>query len=424
MAKKRLLLPGLTLLLLASVAGSAPGCNSSGSSANAGAGAGGDGNSNASGASSNAPGDAGAAGAPEGLGGADSTGPAGDAGAPGSAGSLGDAGAPSTSTAAALPTSTFLYVYSETPDADQLIAADLQTGKQRVVTDLRGDGSDGWEIWGAAISPDRRRIAVASLFDPTDEDVATKLATRRIWTFNTDGGDFQRLTPVFENTGAGRKNFTIEVEDPAFSADGSSIIYDFGNWWYEGTTLEGGSLPWLVSTSGNDLPGSFPTISSCTVIQPSVNPATGDVLFIHSVCVSSADEGIFLYPADGGTAPVKLVAKGYGAGQVDPSLETPSWVGDGSGFVFVGGIEVTRGANTETANSLLAYDMTTGDILPLVIPEPNTRVQSGAISADGNTIVYCLSHDDVYDLHLIDLTQDPLEDVPITDDGKSCHPVF
>jgi hypothetical protein len=187
--------------------------------------------------------------------------------------------------------------------------------------------------------------------------------------------------------------------------------------------LQGGSLPWYVATSGS-LPEPFPTNTSCTVINPSVNPATGDVLFNHSVCIAPADVGIFLYPSAGGTEPTKLVGRGYGPGEVDPSLEKASWLADGSGFIFVGSIEVTRGAEVDTARSLLAFDMTTGDITALVIPEPDSYVRNAAIALNGAGIVYCLGHDDVFDLHAIDLTLDPPEDAAITDDGKSCDPGF
>jgi len=414
MLQKRLLVPGLATLLLGSVAAGAPGCSSPSSSADP---------ADKGGATSNAAGGADGSGASDAQGGGDSPGTPSDGGVPGTAGSSSEAGAPGASTAGALPAGTFLYVKAITADSDALIARDFATGKERVVTDLRGDGSDGWEIWGHAISPDRKRIAVASLYGPTKADTDTKIATRNISTFDSEGGDFQRLTPVFPNTGAGRTNFSIDVQGPVFSADGGSIIYDFGNWWYEGTTLNGGSLPWLVSTQG-DVPESFPTISSCSVIEPSVNPATGDVLFVHSVCINAADEGIFLYPSAGGTEPVKLIDRGYGAGEVDPSLEPASWVGDGSGFIFVADMQVTRGADTDTASSLLAFDMATGDIGVLIIPEPNTSVRNAAIAPDGSGIVYCLYHDDVYDLHAIDLTLDPPEDAAITDDGKSCSPVF
>lgn len=242
---------------------------------------------------------------------------------------------------------------------------------------------------------------------------------------NADSSDFQRLTPVFPNTGGGRTTFTIEVDRPAFTQDGSELIYNFGNYWYAGTTLKGGSFPWSVSATGGALPAGFTTISSCSVLHPAVNPATGEVLFIHSVCIRSADEGLFLYPKNGGTAPTMLVRARQGAGQVDPSLTPPSWVADGTGFVFVALASVDRSGTTDTAQSLFLYDMTTNQTAPLVIPDPDEYVQAAAIAPDASAIVYCLRHgSDAYDLHLIDLTTDPATDSPMTTDGKSCYPTF
>lgn len=341
---------------------------------------------------------------------------------PGSSGSTG----PGTSgTRPKLAPGTLLYVRSETADSDLLVARDLASGTERTITDLRGDGSKGWEIRGYSLSPDRTRIVLASLYGPTKADNDTKLATRRLWSLAVDGTDFVRLTPVFENTGNGRKLFTIEVEDPAFSADGNQVIYSFGNYWYEGTTLSGGALPWRVPAAGGSLPSPFPSNQGCSVLNPSTNPATGEVLFRHSVCISSADEGLFLYPAEGGSKPKKLVGQTYGPGGVDPSLETASWVADGSGFVFVGTTEVSRNGTTEAVRSLFLYDMAKGSVSPLVVPPPNNYVWNATIAPDASSIVYCLKQgDDRYDLHLIDLTATKATDVAITTDGKSCQPRF
>ena len=83
---------------------------------------------------------------------------------------------------------TFLYVSKATADHDILMAYDGATGQARTLTDLRGDGSEGWSIDGYSLSPDRTRIAAASLYGATQADVDTKLPTQRIWTFATDGG--------------------------------------------------------------------------------------------------------------------------------------------------------------------------------------------------------------------------------------------
>ncbi len=170
----------------------------------------------------------------------------------------------------------------ETADHDVLVARDLSNDDELVITDLTGDGSSGWEIGGYSLSPDRRRIALASLYDPTDEDVATGLATRAIWTFAVDGTDFRRLTPTFPPDG--RQGFQYDIADPEWTADGSRVLFDFGEYWWEGTTFKGGSFPWSVAADGSEPPKSFPTPADCTVMYPTRNPATGEFLFLHT-CV-------------------------------------------------------------------------------------------------------------------------------------------
>lgn len=323
----------------------------------------------------------------------------------------------------ALPAGTLLYVRAETPDHDHIVARDLKSGKERIVTDLTGDGSSGWEIRGYSLSPDRTRIALASNYGPTKEDNATMLATRRIWSLAVDGTDFQRLTPVFPNDSQGRKNYSIEIEAPMWNADGTKIVYEFGNYWFEGTTLKGGSLPWSVSSQPGHLPSSFPTNVGCSVLNPARNPKTGELLFRHSVCVNSNDEGLFLYPAAGG-APKKLVAQAYGPGLVDPSLETAGWAGDGSAFAFVGTTPLTRNNTTEQVRSLFVYDMSKATFTPIVEPPSGSYVQDATVAPDSSAIVYCLREGDAYNLHLIDLTGAQATDTAITTDGKSCHPVM
>ncbi len=358
-------------------------------------------------------------------GGSNSSSGGGSNGGPGSSNG-GGGGSSGANGSTSLPDGTLLYVRAETADSEVLVARSLADGSERIVTDLRGDGSDGWEIWGYSVSPDRTRLAIASLYGPTKADTDTGLATRNIWTLAADGSDMKRLTPTFPNTGRGRSAFTIEVSHPVFDSDGSSIIYDFGNYWYEGTTLEGGSLPWAVATSGDALPTSFPSVTNCSVIRPSRNPATGELLFLHSVCTTREDEGLFLYPPGGGTRPKKLVGYSYGAGGVAPSVETTSWIADGSGFVFVGSTTVDRGeGNEETAVCLFLYDMANGTVSPLVVPPSGAVVRNAAISPDATSIVYCLrAADESENLHLIDLTASTPTDTAITTDGKSCHPGF
>jgi Tol biopolymer transport system component len=347
--------------------------------------------------------------------------PASDGGASGDAGgtdAASDAAAvvgPGSGSERALPASTFLYVSKLSADQDVLMAFDRPSGQSRVVTDLRGDGSNGWSIAGVSLSPDRTRIAVATLYGPTKADVDTKLATRSIWTFATDGSDFRRLTPVFPNTGAGKSKFAIEVGDPSFSKDGTSVFYAYGEYWYEGTTLEGASAIWNIAAAGGGTPALIQAPSPCSLVAPSVDPSSGNVAVIHSVCIPDQGQknGIYLHSADGSGVPQLLVAS---TNEMDIALVPPRWIASGQGFSFIA---------AGTTRGLYAFDMTEQKATPLVIPqEADTRVIDAAPAPDLNAIVYCLQKGEATNLHLIDLTTDPASDTEITNDGKSCHPVW
>lgn len=332
------------------------------------------------------------------------------------------AGNTDTDDALVIPEGVLLYVYHQTADNDLLIARSLETGGEALITDLTGDGSSGWNIEGFSISPDRKRVALASLYGPTDEDVATGLASRAIWTLSVDGTDFQRLTPTFPKDTQGRTGFQYSVDYPEWTADGSQVLYNFGTYWWEGTTLEGGTFPWIVAADGSSLPTTFTISAPCTVIHPARNPVTGDFLFIHSVCVPGQGDGdgIYLYPAAGSDEPQQLVASTRVEGGVDVFLSKPAWLPDGSGFLFMGGT-----ADTDWDVGLLIYDAQEGTISPLVPPPADATIYSVAMSPDGSKIVYCLHDDDgSEDLHLIDLSLESPIDTAITTDGKSCDPVF
>lgn len=324
-----------------------------------------------------------------------------------------------------LPAGTLLYLRHDRSGSsvtDSIIARDLSSGNERVVTDLTGDGSSGWEIRGMSLSPDRRRIAFASLYDPTTEDTATGLATRAIWTVGTGGVNFRRLTPTFPNDSQGRSTFSHDVDYPEWTADGAEVVYDFGTYWWEGGQLMGGTFPQVVSAAGG-VP-TFPTTSTdCSVLYPSHNPATGDFLFVHSVCVPGQGDGdgIYLYPPEGSATPTQVVASAHVEGSVDVSLRKPVWFPDGTGFLFMGGL-----AETDWSWALLAYDGQTGSISVIVAPPAGASVYGVAIAPDASKLVYCLRQGDTgaEDLHLMDLTANPVTDTALTHDGNSCDPVL
>jgi hypothetical protein len=353
--------------------------------------------------------------------GGSSSGTAGNAdGGPGSSGTSGTSG--TSGAGGALPVSTFLYVSAATPDHDVLSAYDVESGAARTITDLTGDGSQGWNIRGYGLSPDRTRIVLATLYGPTQADNDTKLATRRLWSAAVDGSDFRRLTPVFENTAAGRQSFTIEVGDPSFSKDGADVLFSYGEYFYEGTTLKGGAGLWSVKAAGASLPAYIQSPVSCSILHPTVDPKTGKIVVIHSVCTGSKD-GLYMYAPDGSGAPETLVQDDFAAVQV--SLETPSWAADGSGFVFVGTTSAKVDGADAVVRGLFAFDMVTRKVTPVIVPDqPDTAIDSVAAAPDARAIVYCLRHGDARDLHIIDLTKNPATDAALTNDGKSCHPVW
>lgn len=325
--------------------------------------------------------------------------------------------------AGALPLTTMLYVSRVTPDHDVLMALDLTTGDARVVTDLRGDGSEGWNIAGYSLSPDRTRIAIASLYGPTQADVDQKIATRNIITLAPDGSDIRRLTPTFENTSAGRNQFVIEIRNPAFTKDGSNVLFNYGEYWYEGTTLQGGSGIWGVATSGGKLPALFKAPNPCSLVDPSVDPSTGKVIILHSVCIpGQGKDGIYLYAPDGSGDPEPLLISDN---TLDVSLEPPRWVADGSGFSFIGVTQATINGSSTTIRGLYAFDMATRKAIPLVQPQAkDAYVFDAAPAPDASGVVYCLKEGEATNLHYVDLTKDPPTDAAITSDGKSCHPVW
>ena len=129
----------------------------------------------------------------------------------------------------------------------------------------------------------------------------------------------------------------------------------------------------------------------------------------------------YLYPAKGGTSPKQLLRSEHTSGNVDVELVTPSWLPDGSGFLFVGATE-----GTDWNSSILAYDVEQGTATTLLPAPADSSFYSLAISPDGTKIVYCLRNQDTAsrDLHLVDVSTTTPTDTKITNDGKSCSPSF
>lgn len=310
----------------------------------------------------------------------------------------------------ALPPTTFVFERKVPSVGDHLVAMDYVSGEQRIITTLAEGNVAGWAIDGAAVSPDRTRIVIATGYGATAEDVATQLATNRLWSMDTDGGDFRRLTPVFPNNGGGRAGWRIDVRNPAFSADGQIVMYDYG----EGDFQSGYVAPWYVSAAGDSLPMLFQTSFSCSINGNGVfNPATGDLLLVHSVCVPGTPSGYHAYPIAGGP-PVYLVNEEG----VSLSSEPPAIAFDGSAFVF------TARSYADDIQSLYAYIFSGQQVVPIVLGADGIDIVNAAFAPDNAHMVYCVREGDTFNLRLIDFGVDPPSDTALTDDGVSCDPVF
>ncbi len=348
------------------------------------------------------------------------TGSAGDAGSPGQAtgqggssggsGQTGGAGKPSS--AGPLSPTTFVFERKVTADRDHLVAMDYTTGETRVIATLAEGSVAGWKIDGVSVSPDRTRIVLASPYGATAADVATGLSTNILWSMDINGGDLRRLTPTFNNSHAGTPGFWIDVRNPLFTPDGQQVLFDYGE-----SSGQGGYLaPWYVEAAGGSLPAALdlPLSQGCSVTANlAFQPDTNDLLVEHEVCADDGHEGYFLYPQQGGDPAYLIDAKG-----VSYSSEAPSFSPDGSVFVY------TARAYEDSIQSLYAYLTEKPQVVKLIPGAKGRDIVNASFAPDSAHLVYCVREGDAYDLHVIDLTADPVVDKALTTDGQSCDPVF
>ncbi len=312
--------------------------------------------------------------------------------------------------AAALPISTFVFERKQANGNDHLVAMDVESRQQRVITTLAEGSVTGWKIDGVTVSPDRTRIVLASPYGATVADNATGLSTNRLWNLDINGNDFRRITPVFPNTHAGQLGWHIDVRDPAFSPDGQYVVYDYGEGDYSG----GYVAPWFVAADGSTLPSLISTSLDCSVNNNGVfNPVTGDLLLEHVVCIGGQKGGYFLYPNAGG-APDFLVNDDG----ISLSSEPPAFSADGSVFVYTGR------TYSDNIQSLYAYSMSNRTVVPLIPGSANTDIINASFSPDDRYMVYCVKAGNLYDLRVMDFSADPPTDTELTSDGVSCDPVF
>ena len=274
-----------------------------------------------------------------------------------------------------------------------MLVALIATGDERTVTDLTGDGSS-WTLDIRRLAgppPDRARVTLRAdgggrRHRPRDAGHLVPRGRRH---------RLSRLTPTFPNRAAGARGPALRGRP---DVDAGRIARDLRlrEYWTNGTRLEGGSFPWSVSARETirRRPWRRPRL---TVLHPSRNPATGDMLYQHSVCIPGQGEsGLYLYPEQGTTTPQRLP----GLTDVDVYLATPSWLADGSGFLFLG-----SAARTNEPARIFAYDLGAGAATALLTARPVTYAASRWRRT--GRIVYCLETGDRRDLHVVDATVSP-----------------
>lgn len=329
-----------------------------------------------------------------------------DGGGTGPGTGTGDGGA-----ASALGPTTFLFAQRH-GDNEWLVAMDYVTKEQRVISTLAEGTVEGWNLDGIAISPDRTRIAFASRFGATAEDVATNSSYNRIHVMNTNGEGLVRLTPVYEHASSTRY---VDVREPVFNLDGTRVIYDHGE---SDTGTSGYVSIWSVAADGSELPSSLdlPKNNACAVNNDGLlNPKTGDLLVEHSVCIGAEPSGYFSYPSAGGE-PVQL----FDDDGATLTGGRPVFSSDGAAILFVARPHATQ------VTSIYLLAVATKQVGALIEGSADIDVLNPALSPDDSHLIYC-RHDrtsGAHDLHVVDLTTDPIQDTPLTTDGVSCEPVF
>lgn len=339
---------------------------------------------------------------------------------------------------------TFLFrrQTSASPRSHEVVAYDTTTRQERVVTRLESGGS-GAEITGLSISHDRKRLALTAWYQPTAQDLATGVVTQILWTLGPDGGGFSRVTPPSANVGlsstpcttsascasgwdcnttAGRCQqhlYSQRIDDPVWSADDRTLLYDFGSYFWT-SQLQGGELPFAVSSAGG-VPHSVSVLADCAqVTNLAMDPTGAGFLAIHSVCLNSANEGLFRYPAAGGS-PQKLVGNEQ---SVDVMLSNPSWLADASGFAFVGVTDFSVNGQTVHGAGALYYAVAGGQLYVLAAPDASTSIRSVALEPHGAFAAYCADAGSGPNVYLVDLRGSTPATTQLTNDGASCDPTW
>ena len=208
----------------------------------------------------------------------------------------------------------------------------------------------------------------------------------------------------------------LDIRNPIFTPDGSRVYFQR----YEEDLGDVSSIygaTWSLASDGSGVPDLFetPLDSACGgQAEPVFDPATGDLVLEHSVCIDTSNEGFYLYGVDG-TQKQKLV----------DTTSLTTWE-RGGGVHDCKDFLCSAFPQGGAAGAIYLVDPAGAQMAPLVVGSAGTIPTWPTLSPDDSHLVYCLRNTstNAADLHVVDLTTTDLADTALTADGASCAPAF
>ncbi len=326
-------------------------------------------------------------------------------------------------------------------DVIHLYAYDTASKKETLLSNLDDDGKSGTDHVGhLSISPDRRWIAFAAFFRPTQADLNIGLATQSIWVVSADGKVFKRLTLPMDDGAkscttdnecvsggycqglAGHshcrpRNFNMEVDTPTWTPDGQTVYFNFTEtWWTSGGMLAGGAFPHSVpATGGADTFYQLTNDSGLcqTYSDPSVSPDGKSMIVNHAEC---GGDGVYIHdvpPSGSGTLLVSIPSNSR-------SFDQPAeWLPDSSAALVL--LTTTDGTVDDAGAPVdIGAVVATSDAKKVVFD--TVGLGSFALAPDGKRIALCVADSSGMRLLLADRTAPHVSPTPLLENG--CHPAW
>lgn len=211
----------------------------------------------------------------------------------------------------------------------------------------------------------------------------------------------------------------LRLGNPAADPREGDTYFDLGAYEFSADGISGGG--WLVEMAG---PGAavrhLGADAGCALVtNPSPSPVAGILLAIHSMCRDARDEGIHAW--DTATGQHQLVVP-TSSGGLEVALETPDWLADGSGFLFVARDQVVTESGAWFGAGVHAYDIATAGLVRVIPPPaPDIDIRSGAPANDGQAAVVCYVTASGTELWLLELPYTG-QGTRLVSDERSCSP--